>query len=346
MKRPGTGAITRAIALTWIYSALLAAGCSSTQTSEPGEPAEQAPGRSDRTNPPAPLAGRIVYTTRNGPKVGDIPSAIIHMTDTDGSDHKILDLPGDPEEFTRVVWSHDGSRLLSGVITDASVPSFRPAVSDPDGSNFRILDLPGLPNSMFCAAWAPDDDALLCSVDAPRPGIVRLPLRGRQVVRLVDGENLVIGYSPDGSTIAFVRKRIREGNEEFALYVAGADGSAPRRLTDFGAVQGHEFFGGEWLRSGSEILTSTPQGQLVRIAVVTGVQTPIDLDVSLYAAQPSISPDGSTIVFIGATPSRPWDIYTVSVDGGQVTPIRVETRADSSVEELSPDWQPDEGEVP
>jgi eukaryotic-like serine/threonine-protein kinase len=56
----------------------------------------------------------------------------------------------------------------------------------------------------------------------------------------------------------------------------------------------------------------------------------------MMAVQPRWSPDGKRIAFTAVDTQKPWQIYLVSVDGGSVEPLIVESQS-----QLGPAWSPD-----
>jgi len=272
--------------------------------------------------------GELLYAT--APAGADPNEVRTINADGSGESEIPLSLTG----LNLATWSHRGDRLLVDGILVAADQAFRPGLADPNGSHLRILRLPDQPSDMNCRAWAPDDGSLLCSIGDPRPGLFRVSLANQRVTRLTSGADVPWGYSPDGATIAFTRQAsFTDGVDEAMLYTVRADGTQLRKLTQYGAMEGHVHQGGSWTPDGTAILTATPQGELVRVDATTGAITPIPLDGDPFAANPAVSPDGTSIAFIAR--GNGWDIYTAPIDGG---PVRVVTQAET--DELAPTWRP------
>ena len=118
----------------------------------------------------------------------------------------------------------------------------------------------------------------------------------RIVTNPYDTDDNPVGYSPDGTHIAFIRFQ-PDGN--VALYLVNADGTDPRQLTEFGELLGHEAASAAWSPDGEHLISATPSGDLVEVRADGSGADTIDLDVGTdyFAFAPSYSPDGSQIVF-------------------------------------------------
>jgi Tol biopolymer transport system component len=141
-------------------------------------------------------------------------------------------------------------------------------------------------------------------------------------------------FSPDGQQIAF--RSEREGG---GIFVMGATGESPRRLTDFG-------YHPAWSPDGREIAVATErvftprmryaQSQIFRIDVATGAKRSLAVR---DGVQPSWSPHGSRIAFWGvAEPGARRVIWTIPADGGPPVPV-----VDDAFYNWSPAWSPDGG---
>lgn len=107
------------------------------------------------------------------------------------------------------------------------------------------------------------------------------------------GTNSGARYSPDGNAVAMVLSAT--GSSE--LYIAGASGSNPKRLTRNNSLEASP----SWKRDGSELVyTSDALGkpQLYRVSTRGGRETRISTQISNYCAEPDWNPvDSSKIVF-------------------------------------------------
>jgi sugar lactone lactonase YvrE len=261
-----------------------------------------------------------------------------------GTDVARVDVPGDLEDFNKSTWSHDGTRLLHSNAfvfdDDGEIVAFRPAISAPDGSGYRLLRMRHRSPDMYCSAWSPDDSRILCKHDG---GIISFRASdGRGARRLTTnpygGQDLPIGYSPDGSRLAWVREGPGSTDEleRAAIFVADADGTHARRLNRWGLLNAHEFAAANWSPDGSRFVAATRKGQLVTVDAVAGGATPlpVDLGSNAFAVMPDFSPDGLRIVF-AMFRDRPSDLWVVGIDGSG---LRRLTRTPNR-SELSPDWR-------
>jgi Tol biopolymer transport system component len=139
-------------------------------------------------------------------------------------------------------------------------------------------------------------------------------------------------FSPNGERIAF--RSEREGG---GIFVMGATGESPRRLTDFG-------YSPSWSPDGRELVVATEQvfapnmryarSQIFRINVSTGKKRSLALE---DGVQPTWSPHGLRIAFWGiAEPGARRVIWTIPAAGG--TPVAV---VDDGFYNWSPAWSSD-----
>ena len=146
------------------------------------------------------------------------------------------------------------------------------------------------------------------------------------------GTEVSAAYSPDGSQIAFVSTR--DGNAE--IYVANADGSDTRRLT--------ETPGGEdapvWSRDGRQIyFAGAEQGGRMQIHVMNADGTgrrALTQDPAAVNYQPSVSPDGSHIAFT-STRDGNYEIYLMDADGSNPRNV-----TETPGKESAPQWFADD----
>lgn len=259
----------------------------------------------------------------------------------DGGGEQLVDISELNEDWGRALWSHDGPQLLmSNIIRfdqQGELLPFRPATARPDGSEFNLLDLPEFPFDMYCSAWSLDDQRILCAVASESPGMWSMAAAdGSDPVQLTTNpDGLIdqaIGYSPDGTEIAFLRFR---PDGAVALLVVNADGTDPRQITEFGALLGHELASAAWSPDGEQLISATATGVLIEVRSDGSGTHAIDLDVGTddyFAFAPSYSSDGSRIVF-SLEVAAAADIYTVDRNGSNVVQI-----TDMEVPERFPSW--------
>jgi len=141
-------------------------------------------------------------------------------------------------------------------------------------------------------------------------------------------------YSPDGKQIAY---NVAGGG----IFIVGATGESPRRLTSVGVQP-------SWSPDGTQIVYGlreggsayyTNGGSVLEIVSVSG-GTPRRLDAKLPAGgtsklQPSWSPSGTRIAF-WAVVNGVRDIYTVAAGDGTAVALTLDAAAD-----FAPSWAPD-----
>jgi Tol biopolymer transport system component len=259
-----------------------------------------------------------------------------------------VDLPVDLEDFNKSTWSHDGTQLLHSntlVFDDnGELVAFRPAVSAPDGSAYRLLRMANRPGDMYCSAWSIDDSRILCHNNGDIFSFRVSDGRGARGLthNPYGGQDLAVGYSPDGNQLAWLRERPDPDeddgvdNEREALFVGDPDGTHARRVTRWGLLHAHELAGANWSPDGTSIVSATRKGRLVEVDVATGAVAPIGLDLRKddFAVLPDYSPDGQRVVF-SMFRNAPTELFVANVDGSGLRRItHTGTRS-----ELSPDWK-------
>jgi Tol biopolymer transport system component len=241
---------------------------------------------------------------------------------------------------TCAVWFPDGSKILitNDVAIGAGTP-LRPAVLDPDGSNLRPLDAARNPDlNLGCGDVSPDGARIALegfghNGHPELDGIYSVRASdGGGLIRLLRGPVSPPRYSPDGTRLSFFETKqgvspIGSG----ALFVMGADGSHPARITPWGfAFEDHA-----WSPDGDWILFQRPYGQLYLVHPDGSALHPVPLQLppGTGALNPSWSPDGTWIVF-ALHRAEAAEIYMVRPDGSG---LRKVTGAPGA-EEQTPDW--------
>jgi dipeptidyl aminopeptidase/acylaminoacyl peptidase len=247
----------------------------------------------------------------------------------------------------------------------------RPAPSD---SLDRLMDSLGAVRHPGAVALSPDGSAVAWVEALPaRDGTpphsaiyltdLAAPDRAPRRVTAGDGttahEEHSVAWSPDGSRLAFLSDKDREG--QLQVYVAGADGGAVRKLTD---LKGY-VAGPQWSPDGRRLAVlltesaggpvgptqpATPEVGVIEEHVHEQRLTLIDPEsgrarvlspADLYVYEYDWSPDGRQLVFIGAHGSgdNNWYIarlYTLAVDSGKLTEL---LKPDMQI--ANPRWSPD-----
>jgi TolB protein len=136
-------------------------------------------------------------------------------------------------------------------------------------------------------------------------------------------------WSPDSARLAYSGS----ANDNTDVFVARADGSSPRRVTDSRGID----ISASWSPDGKRIAfvserAGTPQIYLMN-ADGSGVRR-LTFQGN-YNQEPAWSPKGDLIAFSGRDEHRVFDLYTVAVDGSRVTRL---TQNDGTNEK--PAWAP------
>lgn len=135
-------------------------------------------------------------------------------------------------------------------------------------------------------------------------------------------------WSPDGKRIAFVSDR--DGSDFGNVFVAGADGSNPRRLTDDGLGKTGVTWSpnGRWIayQAYAYIDEVSPDGERHRRLTGYG------------GTQPDFSPSGRRIAYANGASEFYSSIYVMRPDGTKKTPAALPGESESLGE---PTWSPD-----
>jgi len=273
----------------------------------------------------APMPPMIVFSSnRAGPGTdGQTGPWRIWAIKPDGSQMKPLtegtadDLDVDP------VFSPDGASILftstrggKGGIWRAPLEAGRSGSLPSAGKPERLCDGDQ-------GEWSPDGKKIVL-----RRGeriVVRDLLSGKEKVVTPDDFPHCSGpaWSPDGNTVAFAC-RWDAGNGVFTVPVQG--GKPVKVYDKQGACEPH------WSPDGARIVYETetnictinPDGTKNRMVTYYG-------GVQRYAR---FSPDGKSLVFCqAASPQGPWELYVVSVGGGEPT------RLTEGGSDMYPDWK-------
>ena len=333
---------------------LLAAGCGATAPSERAPtasgPASDAPGSSvgvvaSPVGSPQTLPGLIAfdrYDTAFGAEGPYLGSALIYP---DGSGQEPLSVPID-SDVQGPTWSPEGDRLLINTWSLGELG--RPGILAPDGSEFTPLDPKGLADFLFCFDWSPDGSSLVCQIDTDsepdRDGLYVLRIDDLELGRLTESPyHHTVGsagecgggdgramYSPDGTTIAFVRQKCGTGanpsaGESAAIVLMNPDGTDQRELVEQGKVKSHP--GGQisWSPDSTSIAFGSQDGDLFLVDVATGSVTPIPLPTDVgshHADGPDFAPDGSALVFSMFTDAQnDTELYTIAPGGSDLRQV-------------------------
>jgi hypothetical protein len=149
--------------------------------------------------------------------------------------------------------------------------------------------------------------------------------------------------SPDGSRILFLRAPVSLTNYDSdytqqSLWVANIDGSNPTQIVAQGWDGAGTYLGvPNWTPDSREIVMFSGTSGLLYIVRSDGSNTPVNMPVSgMYSGttDPSVSPDGTTIVFCSGG-----NIWTVPIFGG--TPTQLTTGGSPSLPYTDPNFSYD-----
>jgi TolB protein len=185
-------------------------------------------------------------------------------------------------------------------------------VADWDGSNARALTSGGI---NLLPALGPGGLVGFTSYRKGRPDLyVQRP--GEDARAVVQNGQMATGiaWSPDGKKIAYA---LAEG-ESTQLYVANADGSSPKALTDtpYGINSSPA-----WSPDGKRIAFVSNRGGSPQIYVMNADgSNPKRLTFQgNYNQTPDWSPRGDLIAFTARDERNAFDLFTVNVDSGKIT---------------------------
>ena len=195
-------------------------------------------------------------------------------------------------------WSPDGRRIAFYRYRDHVLSIY--AVSALGGTEQRLYT--GLTSPWTDGlSWSPDGKLLAFSdsqADKSRTWIALLSLADSTTRRLTSPSDQEIdrypAFSPDGSTVAFVRRVL--AGEVNDIYLVPTAGGVPKRLTfDNRPIMGSP----TWTPDGREIVFSSARGglgALWRVSASGGTPRPVE-GVGVIAWNPSISRKGNQLVY-------------------------------------------------
>ena len=136
----------------------------------------------------------------------------------------------------------------------------------------------------------------------------------RHVVANFKGSNSAPAWSVDGKQLAVVLSK--DGGSQ--IYLIGADGSSPRRITESGSINTEPFFAPD----GQTIYFTSDRGgspQIYRMSLSGGDATRVTFDGN-YNVSPRISSDGKTMAYIARDGGR-FELKVLDLASGQAQAI-------------------------
>ena len=212
--------------------------------------------------------------------------------------------------------SADGLQLVAVQIDKRSTIWIAP-LSAPERAK-RILDGLGPVNAV---SWLPDGGFLYSAAVGGNTNIWLSRADGSSRMRLTDDPHNDSSpvVSPDGRMIAFVSDR----SGQISIWTMNRDGSRQTQITHGGWDGGPQFSAD----GKSIIYSSRGSGKFVIWKIAAGGGAAVSIS-SQLSVNPSLSPDGRTIVARGKNKDQEWKIALISADNGK--PIRsFEERSDS-----------------
>ncbi len=219
----------------------------------------------------------------------------------------------------------------------------------PDGSNKKQLTHRG---NNVTPAWTPDGKRIIFASD--RSGTREIFLMNddgsgvSEIETAVTGNKLTPSMSHDLSRIAFATENPRTGHPE--IWVANADGTVPRQLTDTPKASA----GPTWSLfprfslDGSKILYASTQRGSSQIWIMNGSgsgKRQLTNGVAKNcpdANAPNWSPDGKHIVFWAGYETRYGEIWTMDADGTNPKQL---TDQPAPISSDNPAWSPDGSKI-
>ncbi len=282
---------TGRVAATVVAAAILIGSCGGSPPERGTAASATAPTRAAAAPPAATgLSGRIAYSTQEGD---------VWVMQADGSGRRRVTHSATGTDFDPS-WAPDGRRLVFRSTRGRHLPD--PAslgldsifVIGVDGSGERAIHPPT--GGLF-PDWSPDGSAIAFS-GVLRPGgrtdhvhLMRPDGTGVRAVR-PDLQAECIQWSPDAGKLLFCS---RVGADDAEVWVMGANGSRPRRLTD---APGDDY-PGVWSPDGRRIAFSSKRdgnGEVYVMNADGSGQTRLTTSPDSFEAPNAWLPDGTIVV--------------------------------------------------
>ena len=214
---------------------------------------------------------------------------------------------------TKFISENDSPNQMLIHLCWGEFPPDRPIyVADADGGNLRQLKLP---QGLACGSpdWSPDGKVVACDAwdltrgeDYDAGHLTLVPVDGGEITDL--GSGAMPSWSPDGKRIAFCRYGAGRG-----VWVMNADGTDEKLIDGDG-------WGVDWSPVGTEIAYPKPSSSGTNICIVDSdtEERRMLLETEVYrwiCWNPSWSPDGKSICFVGTRHDGTKEVARVSAQG-------------------------------
>ncbi|REJ78791.1 MAG: hypothetical protein DWQ47_04940 [Acidobacteria bacterium] len=227
-----------------------------------------------------------------------------------------------------------GLILLGSIISAAVYFVTRPSIpAETDWFKASSLQLTFESGAEIYPSISPDGNSFVYASDKDGDfDIYLVRIGGSNEVNLTedsDADDTMPAFSPDGSSIAF-----RSEREQSGIYVMGATGESPRRVSDIG-------FDPTWSPDGTKIAVASrfqdvpsvrSQSAIYAIDVSNGDKRKL---VENYSYQPSWSADGSRIAYWYTENRGKRIVSTIPSEGGESVDIAFESNTN-----WNPVWSP------
>jgi hypothetical protein len=209
-------------------------------------------------------------------------------------------------------------------VFDPNIGTFNIFSADPDGSNRNLLAA----EASQPAINADGQRIAFRSWKADNRGLIERSIEGGDIWRFNSHfESARPAFAPDNQALLF---HSREGGETPAIYsTVGADYRVMRR--DGAPIQGEA---PAWTPDGRFIYKGCLGGSCGLVLSNLDGSFPVQLTYDPSDTNPAVSPDGQTVAFMSLRGEN-WDVYTVGIDGTDLTQLTTDTGNDGL-----PAWSP------
>ncbi len=258
-----------------------------------------------------------------------------------------LRLTSDPAADSCPAWSPDGRSIA--FLRELSGGRFAVVLVPPIGGPERKLA--EVPSPGPSVAWSPDGSSLAIidqeAPNEPARGVFLLSIDTNEKRRLTSGNDYCPAFSPDGRTLAFVRRNA--GGDSGDIFVLPLSSSLhpqgePKLVMSLGHSFGRPFFGLTWTLDGREIIaapgiSSVSSGSLCRIAADGSGSRERLAFTGDEASSPSLSRQGTRLAYArGARDLNIWRLELAAAERKARPPVKfISTTRSEATAQFSPD---------